>query len=496
MRGTVAAIYLLREDGAALLQHRDDLPHISHAGLWVPPGGHCHPNEAIEDCARREFLEETEVRLDELHPLARFVDDTVEGFEPLDLAVFWSRYDGAQRFVCHEGQALSFVSLADAERLGVPTYLVELWERAAVAARRRDGSPLYDRPLRDGPPLTHLLSPGIPLTTSLDDRSPSASSAEQLRDLYFSLLRIRLIEERIAKLYPKQQMRCPVHLSIGQEAVAVGTCAALEQDDWAMSGHRSHGHYLAKGGDLKAMLAELYGKVTGCTGGKGGSMHLLDLDAGFIGAVPIVGSTIPIATGTAWASRLQGSPRVVVSYFGEGAAEEGVFHESLNFAQLKKLPILFALENNRYSVYTPLELRQPDRPLEDLARAHGVAHATGDGNDVLEVLRLTREAVTRARAGQGPTLLVFDTYRWMEHCGPADDDDLGYRPPGELSDWRRRDPLASFESTLLEQGVLLQDGLEPLREEIATEIDAAVEFAEMSPFPERELLWADVHGQP
>lgn len=321
------------------------------------------------------------------------------------------------------------------------------------------------------------------------------ATVDELRELHFELLRIRLIEERIAALYPEQKMRCPVHLSIGQEAVAVGTCAALEPDDWAMSGHRSHGHYLAKGGDLKAMLAELYGKATGCTGGKGGSMHLLDLDAGFVGAVPIVGSTIPIATGAAWASRLQGNSRVVVSYFGEGAAEEGVFHESLNFAQLKKLPIVFVLENNLYSVYTPLELRQPDRPLEDLARAHGVAHATGDGNDVLEVVRLAREAVARARAGDGPTLLVFDTYRWMEHCGPFDDDNLGYRPQGELAEWRRRDPLAAFETSLLEHEVLSQDELERCRETISTEIDAAVEFAETSPFPEPALLWTDVHGQ-
>lgn len=323
---------------------------------------------------------------------------------------------------------------------------------------------------------------------------PHEATVDELRELHLELLRIRLIEERIAVLYPEQKMRCPVHLSIGQEAVAVGTCAALELDDWVMSGHRSHGHYLAKGGDLKAMLAELYGKATGCTGGKGGSMHLLDLDAGFVGAVPIVGSTIPIATGAAWASRLQGSSRVVVSYFGEGAAEEGVFHESLNFAQLKKLPIVFVLENNLYSVYTPLELRQPDRPLEDLARAHGVAHATGDGNDVLEVVRLAREAVARARAGDGPTLLVFDTYRWMEHCGPFDDDELGYRPQGELAEWRRRDPLAAFEKSLLEHEVLSQDELERLRETISTEIDAAVEFAETSPFPEHTLLWTDVHG--
>jgi TPP-dependent pyruvate/acetoin dehydrogenase alpha subunit len=308
------------------------------------------------------------------------------------------------------------------------------------------------------------------------------------------LLRIRLVEERIAALYPQQQMRCPIHLSIGQEAVSVGVCATLERDDWVLSGHRSHGHYLAKRGDLRAMLAELYGKATGCTGGKGGSMHLLDLVAGFVGAVPIVGSTIPIAVGTAWGSILRGTPRVVVAFFGEGATEEGVFHESVNFAALKRLPVVFVCENNLYSVYTPLELRQPPRPVEDLAVAHGIPSGTGDGNDVAEVLAVAQVAIARARAGDGPTLLVFDTYRWKEHCGPFDDDELGYRPAGELATWQERDPLASFEARLLADGILSEQDAAEARVAITSEIDEAVQFAQASPFPALEMLGTDVYA--
>src|SRR5581483_333859 len=191
--------------------------------------------------------------------------------------------------------------------------------------------------------------------------------------LYHQMLRIRAVEEAIAALYSEQQMRCPVHLSIGQEAVAAGSCAAVEQTDYAMSGHRSHAHYLAKGGSLRAMMAEIYGKAAGCCGGKGGSMHLVDLAAGFLGAVPIVGSTIPIAVGTAFASKARGESRVTLSFFGEGATEEGVFHESINFASLKKLPVVFVCENNFYSVYSPLSVRQPaQREVFQQAIGHGV----------------------------------------------------------------------------------------------------------------------------
>ena len=243
--------------------------------------------------------------------------------------------------------------------------------------------------------------------------SSIAASAGICRSLLESMVRIRMVEEAIAAHYPEQQMRCPVHLSIGQEAASAGVCAALQPDDLAMSGHRSHAHYLGKGGDLPAMIAEIYGKATGCCQGRGGSMHLVDLKAGFVGAVPIVGSTIPIATGLAFADRQLKRDRVTVAFLGEAATEEGVFHESVNFASLHQLPIIFVCENNLYSVYSPMGVRQPaHREVWQLAAGHGVAAHQGDGNDPLAVYALARAAAAHARSGQGPVFLELTTYRW------------------------------------------------------------------------------------
>jgi TPP-dependent pyruvate/acetoin dehydrogenase alpha subunit len=256
--------------------------------------------------------------------------------------------------------------------------------------------------------------------------------ADVFADLYKGMLRIRLLEERIVELYPEQQMRCPVHICIGQEAVATAVCAHLKPTDYVVSSHRSHGHYVAKGGDLKAMMAEIYGKATGCCEGKGGSMHLLDLSVGYLGSTPIVGSTIPIGVGAAFGARMKGEERVTVVFFGEGATEEGVFHEAANFASLKKLPVVFVCENNLYSVYSPMSVRQPDgREVFNLAKGHGIESRQGDGNDVAEVYELAGEAVEKARRGGGPSFLEFKTYRWREHCGPNFDNDIGYRTEAE-----------------------------------------------------------------
>lgn len=307
-----------------------------------------------------------------------------------------------------------------------------------------------------------------------------------LKQLYYEMLRIRRVEESIATLYAEQQMRCPVHLSIGQEAVAAGAAAALRPGDQAMSGHRSHAHYLAKGGSLRAMLAEIYGKATGCCGGKGGSMHLVDLAAGFMGAVPIVGSTIPIAVGLAFGAQLQGASRVTLAFFGEGATEEGVFHESINFASLKKLPVVFVCENNFYSVYSPLDVRQPShREVFQQAIGHGVESHQADGNDVAEVLRLTQAAVEKARSGGGPTFLEFKTYRWREHCGPGYDNDIGYRTPTEYEHWKALCPLAHTHGQLLAAGTVAAE-LDTMQARIDLEIAEAAAFAKASPFPTRE----------
>lgn len=317
----------------------------------------------------------------------------------------------------------------------------------------------------------------------------------QLVELYRQMLRIRLVDERIAELYPEQEMRCPVHLSIGQEAAAVGVCAALRADDYVFGTHRSHGHYLAKGGDLRAMLAEFYGKATGCSGGRGGSMHLIDVDAGFLGSTPIVGSTIPIAVGAALAVAMQREPRVVAVFLGDGATEEGVFHESLNFAALRELPVLFVCENNLYSVNSPLSVRQsPRRDVCAIAEANGIPSARLDGNDVGLVFAGAADAIERARSGDGASLLELDTYRWRTHCGPGYDGNLGYRTEAELEAWRARDPIAAARERLLADGAFDAAALQRIEGELEREIDDAVAFAKESPFPDGDELLADVYG--
>jgi TPP-dependent pyruvate/acetoin dehydrogenase alpha subunit len=319
-------------------------------------------------------------------------------------------------------------------------------------------------------------------------------SKEKNKSLYEMMLRIRIVEEKIAEVYPEQEMRCPVHLCIGQEAVAVGVCANLTRDDCVLSNHRSHAHYLAKGGDLRAMMAEVYGKATGCCKGKGGSMHLIDRNVSFLGATPIVGSTIPIAVGTALGSVMRGEQRVSVVFMGDAATEEGVFYESLNFAALKKLPVVFVCENNFYSVYTPLSVRRPEgRDIYRLADGLRVKSYRGDGNDVVEVYKLARKAIKQAREGKGPTFLEFKTYRWREHCGPYYDNDLGYRSESEFQEWRRRCPIEHLQERLLEESILSRQDIDRLTGRFRDEVEEAIDFAKRSPLPEESSLMEDVY---
>jgi TPP-dependent pyruvate/acetoin dehydrogenase alpha subunit len=303
--------------------------------------------------------------------------------------------------------------------------------------------------------------------------------------LFREMLRIRMVEEEIAARYPveDQKMRCPVHLSVGQEAIAVGMSAVLRGDDQVVSNHRCHAHYLAKGGDLKAMLAELYGKAAGCCGGRGGSMHLFDPAAGVLLSLPVVGSSIPIGVGAALAFKQQGRDSVAVIYLGDAALEEGVYHESANFAALRGLPAVFVCENNLYSVYTPLDQRQPARPLVEMGRAHGLACCHVDGNDVRAVLRASAEAVDQARGGGGAVFILADTYRWREHCGPFYDNDLGYRSEQEFQAWRKRDPIARHRRLLSEAGILDPEREAPMARAIEDEIAEAFAFAEAAPYP-------------
>jgi pyruvate dehydrogenase E1 component alpha subunit len=308
-----------------------------------------------------------------------------------------------------------------------------------------------------------------------------------IESLFRSMLRIRRVEEAIAERYAEQEMRCPVHLSIGQEAVAVGVCAALRRSDGVFSGHRAHAHYLAKGGDLTAMLAEIYGRENGCCRGVGGSMHMVDLDAGFLGSVPIVGATVPLAVGAAWAARLRHEDRVITIFIGDGTFEEGVVHESINFAVLHKLPVLFVCENNLYACYTRLGDRQPDRPIHGVAAAHGCRTYTADGNDVQAIYDASREAIAGLRDGGAPAFIECATYRWREHCGPNLDDDLGYRPAGELADWETSCPVRRIAAQLRQtsEGKAFVDTAE---REIAAEIAAAFDFALNGPLPQSSDL--------
>ncbi len=299
--------------------------------------------------------------------------------------------------------------------------------------------------------------------------------------LFFRALRIRLVEERIAALYPSDAIQSPVHLSVGQEAVAVGACEALAPEDLVFGSYRSHAFYLAKGGDLGAMLAELFGKATGCGGGKAGSMHLAAPEVVFMGSSAIVASTIPHAVGAALATKRLGRRRLVMAVFGDGATEEGVYHESLNFAALHRLPVLFLCENNGLAVHSTLAARQAYR-IAAHAEAYGVpATRCEAGWDFDEVHRVVLAAVTAVRRGEGPRLVECRTYRWLEHVGIAEDFDAGYRTRADFEAWQARDPLVR-ESALVAR----------FAPAIRAEIAAAEASAAASPWPAPDDLLTDV----
>lgn len=299
--------------------------------------------------------------------------------------------------------------------------------------------------------------------------------------LFHDTLRIRLVELRIIQLYPSDRIQSPVHLSIGQEAVATGACAALRCDDLVFGSYRSHAFYLAKGGDLRQMMAELYGKATGCCGGKAGSMHLAAPDVGFMGSSAIVASTIPHAVGAALAAKRRNTDQIVLTVFGDGATEEGVYHESLNFAALHQLPVLFLCENNGLAVHSRISARQSYDLLEH-ADSYGIpTRLCARGNDPRAVYDTVAAAAGRVRAERRPMVLVVDTYRQMEHVGIGEDHHVGYRSAAEAEPWRRSDPLVT-ETALVAR----------FTPEILREIDDAVAFAEQSPWPGADALLADV----
>lgn len=303
--------------------------------------------------------------------------------------------------------------------------------------------------------------------------------------LYISMKRIRMVEEWIAENYKKNEMRCPTHLSIGQEAVPSALSLCITTRDIAVSTHRCHGHYLAKGGNLNSMIAEIYGKETGCSSGKGGSMHLIDLEAGFAGSSAIVGNSIPIGTGIALSMKLRKRNDIAIIYLGDGATEEGSFYESLNFAATKGLNALYICENNLYSVYSPLEVRQAkNRSLTSVAKALGIRRVEKhDGNDAISSYELLKDVVENMRKEPTPTFIEFSTYRWREHCGPNYDNDLGYRDPNEFETWKLTDPIEKMRRLIASRRVDFEIWEANVQKEIIEEINEAYNYARTSNYP-------------
>jgi TPP-dependent pyruvate/acetoin dehydrogenase alpha subunit len=303
-------------------------------------------------------------------------------------------------------------------------------------------------------------------------------------ELLLPMKRIRFVEEEIARRYGENEMRCPIHLSIGQEAVATGVGLALRPSDLAVSGHRAHAHYLGKGGNLNALIAELYGKATGCSKGKGGSMHLIDEAVGFMGSTAIVGGTIPIGVGLAFGMKSKRTDQLSCIFLGDAAVETGVFYEAVNFAVLKKLPVLFVCENNLYSVYTSIESRQPaGRRIHEMVSGVGLAASCHDGNDARGVYDTVVEAARSIRRGDGPRFLEFATYRWREHCGPNFDNDIGYRSEAEFLEWKARDPVDMMEKQLKRLGQIDDGWISRTDGQIKVEVEAAFHAARLAPFP-------------
>jgi TPP-dependent pyruvate/acetoin dehydrogenase alpha subunit len=313
-------------------------------------------------------------------------------------------------------------------------------------------------------------------------------------ELFRRMMRIRLVEEEIERRYHQDQMKTPIHLVIGQEATSTGCCAAMRPTDLAYSSHRTHGVYLAKGGDLKAMLSEMHCRANGCAGSRGGSMHLIDFKVGMAGTSAIVAGSVPIAVGAALAAKMQGTDRVIAVFFGEAATEEGVVSESLNFAALKRLPIVFFCENNFYSVQSPLATRQPERDLRQWAEAHAMNAVRVDGMNVLDVYEASKEAIARARQGAGPTFVEARVYRYRAHGGAGDDSKTGYRDPAEREAWEKLCPVEGMYGFLRSAGIVDEADRKAMHDSIMRETLEAFEHALSSADPVEADLYKHVYA--
>ena len=321
-----------------------------------------------------------------------------------------------------------------------------------------------------------------------------AIDREKLLEMYTRMLLIRRFEERSADLLMAGEIPSGIHSYIGQEAVAVGVCANLRSDDCVSSTHRAHGHLIAKGGDIRRMMAELYCKNTGYCKGKGGSMHMADYSIGFIGACALVGGGLPVATGVALAAKLQKKDQATIAFFGDGAANEGTFHESINLASIWKLPIVYVCENNMYAVTTPASYALPVAHVADRSAAYGIPGVVVDGQDVVAVYEAVKGAVERARQGAGPSLVECMTYRYLGHFVSEEFllGDKTYRTTEEVNQWKARDPIAKFETKLIDMGVLTKKKAASIEEDIKAKLEGAVTFARRSPLPAPEEALEDL----
>jgi len=316
---------------------------------------------------------------------------------------------------------------------------------------------------------------------------------EDLKIMFRKMLTIRRFEERAIQEYENENIYGFIHSYIGQEAIAVGVCSHLRIDDRIVSNHRGHGHCIAKGADMKRMMAEIFGKKTGYCKGKGGSMHIADFKIGMLGANGIVGAGLPIATGSALAAQLEGGDRISVVFFGDGACGEGTFHESLNLASIWKLPIVFVCENNMYGVNTPTSYSMAAENVADRAAAYSMPGEIADGNNLTTVYETAKKAVNRARTGAGPSLIEFQTYRWRGHFEGDGIPDL--RPEDELEKWKKKCPVEFMEGQLIEMGLMDPNELKALDAEIKSQVQDAVDFARQSPNPDPEDALEDIFSE-
>lgn len=314
---------------------------------------------------------------------------------------------------------------------------------------------------------------------------------DKLAGMYEKMLEIRYFEEKVFELYGQNLVPGTIHLYAGEEAVAVGVCSSLRKDDYVTSTHRGHGHCIAKGAELKRTMAEILGKKTGYCKGKGGSMHIADFNVGMLGATAVVGAGLPIAVGAGLSAKLRKTDQVVACFFGEGASNQGTFHESINMASAWSLPVIFVCENNLYAMGTRQSRIMNVENVADRAVAYGIPGVTVDGNDVLAVFEASQKAVDRARGGGGPTLIECKTYR---HKGHSRVDPAKYRPKEEVEQWLARDPLKRFKQVLLQNSDFSQSEVQEIEEKVAADIEEAVKFAVQSPYPAPEEALEDVYA--